>query len=106
MCVRAEPMFEGLLVLNTGFAQVTAVWVGDTRPSALLRGAGESRHLVVLHHTLLPGVTGILGTASLDGRQRIQHLLGGWLSSPTPHRSFQTAVSLSSHRIDQCGTGW
>lgn len=60
MCVRAEPMFEGLLVLDMGFAEVTAVWVGDTRPSALPWAAGKFRHLVLLH-TLLPEVTGIPG---------------------------------------------
>lgn len=54
-------MFESLLVLNTGFVQVTAVWVSDTRPSALLWGAGGSRHRVVSYHTLLAGVTAIPG---------------------------------------------
>lgn len=54
-------MFESLLVLNMGCAQVTAVWVSDTRLSALLWGAGGSRHLLVSYHTLLPGVTAIPG---------------------------------------------
>lgn len=39
--VRAGPMFEGLLVLDMGFAQVTAVWVGDIRTSALWWEAGR-----------------------------------------------------------------
>lgn len=34
-------MFEGLLVLDMGFAQVTAVWVGDIRTSALWWEAGR-----------------------------------------------------------------
>lgn len=33
MFVRAGLMFEGLLVLDMGFAQVAAVWVGDARTS-------------------------------------------------------------------------
>lgn len=34
--------FQGLLLLDTGFALVTAVWVGDTQPPALLQEAGHS----------------------------------------------------------------
>lgn len=60
-------MFESLLGLNMGSAQVTAVWVRDTRPSALLWGAGDPDTLWRPTTLCCLGLQAFLGTASLNG---------------------------------------
>lgn len=96
-------MFEGLLVLDPSFARVTAVWVGDTRPSALLRGAGEPSGVAPYlagwgyrHPWTLPALAGINSECSICWEGDRGHL---------PCSEVQTAVSLSCHRTGQSGGG-
>lgn len=63
--VRAGLMFEGLLVLDVVFAQVTAVWVCDIRTSTCGGELEGSRCFVLMHHTLLLRVQTSVGAASL-----------------------------------------
>lgn len=58
-------MFEGLLVLDVVFAQVTAVWMCDIRTSTCGGELEGSRCFVLMHHTLLLRVQTSVGAASL-----------------------------------------
>lgn len=70
-----------------------------------LWGAGESRHLAVLHHTMLPGVTGIPGHCQPWQALTVNRAFA-WSVTEVPYPAVKCRQLCPSAVTGLIGVGW